>query len=417
MKDSTKATKEANQALKAMCEATPMFEINDLIMESKTCFDSLMGKLKLQMVEFLLFSEREMLSGPDYDPKDGIKKWGIQGGSVYVGGERLKVKKPRLRSETQELKLSVYESLKDREKFSKELLLKALSGISTRDYQGTLHFLLEAFGISKSSVSRHLVEASAKELKELNERSLKDFEPFAIFLDGYHLCGKVFIVGLGVDINGKKKSLGFWEGATENHAVCEGLLRSLERRGLKINNDLLWITDGGSGIIKTLRERFGKKLVHQRCTLHKDRNIQKHLAKKYRKEAHEQFKRAVDCYQYQDAKEELTKMEAWLEKINPSAAESLREGQEELLTVHRLEVPPLLRTTVQTTNPIESMFSSASHGKRNLKNLKGKNTAQRWMGASLLYAEGKFRTVKGYFAINEVKCRIKAYQERQKEVA
>ena len=200
MKDSTKATKEANQALKAMCEATPMFEINDLIMESKTCFDSLMGKLKLQMVEFLLFSEREMLSGPDYDPKDGIKKWGIQGGSVYVGGERLKVKKPRLRSETQELKLSVYESLKNREKFSKELLLKALSGISTRDYQGTLHSLLEAFGISKSSVSRHLVEASAKELKELNERSLKDFEPFAIFLDGYHLCGKVFIVGLGVDI-------------------------------------------------------------------------------------------------------------------------------------------------------------------------------------------------------------------------
>ena len=108
-----------------------------------------MGKLKLQMVEFLLFSEREMLSGPDYDPKDGIKKWGIQGGSVYVGGERLKVKKPRLRSETQELKLSVYESLKDREKFSKELLLKALSGISTRDYQGTLHSLLEAFGIAK----------------------------------------------------------------------------------------------------------------------------------------------------------------------------------------------------------------------------------------------------------------------------
>jgi len=36
MKDSTKATKEANQALKAMYEANPIFEINDLIMESNT---------------------------------------------------------------------------------------------------------------------------------------------------------------------------------------------------------------------------------------------------------------------------------------------------------------------------------------------------------------------------------------------
>ncbi len=50
MKDSTKATKEVNRALKTMYEASPMFEIIDLIMESKTCFDNLMGKLKLQIV-------------------------------------------------------------------------------------------------------------------------------------------------------------------------------------------------------------------------------------------------------------------------------------------------------------------------------------------------------------------------------
>lgn len=63
------------------------------------------------------------------------------------------------------------------------------------------------------------------------------------------------------------------------------------------------------------------------------------------------------------------------------------------------------------------MFASASHGKRNLKNATGKNVAQRWMGASLLYAESKFRTVKGHLLINEVRDKIKAYQERLKEVA
>ncbi len=73
-----------------MYEATSIFEINDLIMESKTCFDNLMGKLKLQMVEFLLFSEREMLAGPDYDPKDGIKKWGNLETTRHISTSMLK---------------------------------------------------------------------------------------------------------------------------------------------------------------------------------------------------------------------------------------------------------------------------------------------------------------------------------------
>lgn len=313
--------------------------------------------------------------------------------------------------------LSVYQALKDRSKFSEQILSKALSGISARDYKGTLHGLLDNFGISKSSISRHVVEASAKQLKELQERRLEEHEPFAIFLDGYHLQGKVFVVALGIDVNGQKKALGFWEGATENHAVCQELLSSLERRGLSVSSEVLYITDGGSGIIKALKERFGKKLMHQRCQIHKDRNIQRHLPKKYRAEAHARFKRAVSCQKYEDAKEELEKMKSWLEAINPSAAESLKEGQDELLTVHRLEVPPLLRKTLQTTNPIESMFASSSHGKRNLKTTKGKNTAQRWMGASVLYAEGKFRTVKGYLLINEVRSNILKCQQRLKEVA
>ena len=417
MKDDTKAKKETTKALKTMVESTQLFNINQMILESKTCFDSVLGQIKLQMVEFLLFSEREQIAGPDYAPKDGIQKWGSQPGSVYVGGERLKVSKPRLRSQGQEVPLSIYEMLKDRSQFSQELLLKVLSGISTRNYQGSLHYLLDAFGISKSSVSRHLVEATTKQLKELKERLLEGFEPFAILIDGYHMCGKVFIVGLGIDVNGKKQVLGFWEGATENHAVCQGLLNSLERRGLNLGDEVMYITDGGSGVIKALKEKHGEKLIHQRCTLHKGRNVQNHLPKKYRPEAHERYKRAINCQKLEDAKAELKKMERWLEEINPSAAESLKEGQNELLTVHRLEVTPLLRKTLQTTNPIESMFASASHGKRNLKNATGKNVAQRWMGASLLYAESKFRTVKGHLLINEVRDKIKAYQERLKEVA
>ena len=123
-----------------------------------------------------------------------------------------------------------------------------------------------------------------------------------MYLDTVHRGGQAFVVALGVDREGKKLPLGFWEGATENHEICEELLSELERRGLKLSKRVLWVTDGGGGIIKALKDRYGKKLIHQRCTLHKDRNIQRHLPKRYRKQAHHHFATALEQNSYKDAK-------------------------------------------------------------------------------------------------------------------
>ena len=84
-------------------------------------------------------------------------------------------------------------------------------------------------------------------------------------------------------------------------------------------------------IIKALKDRFGKGLIHQRCTIHKDRNIQRHLPKRYRKEAHHKFRTALEQKHYRDAKEMLLAFEQWLRDINESAANSLLEAIEELL--------------------------------------------------------------------------------------
>ena len=136
---------------------------------------------------------------------------------------------------------------------------------------------------------------------------------------------------------------------------------------MKISKKLIWVTDGGKGIIKALKERFGKKLIHQRCTIHKDRNIQKHLAKRYRKEAHRRFRIALEQTRYEDARQMLMDFEGWLRGINESAADSLLEAIEEILTLHRLKVPAILRKTLHSTNPIESMFSTVRHCERNIK--------------------------------------------------
>ena len=200
--------------------------------------------------------------------------------------------------------------------------------MSARKYEETVTDAGKAFGVTPSSVSRHLVEATAKQLKQFQERSLEDFSLFAMYLDTVHRGGQAFVVALGVDLEGKKLPLGFWEGATENHEICEELLEGLERRGLKLSKRVLWVTDGGGGIIKALKDRYGKKLIHQRCTLHKDRNIQRHLPKRYRKQAHHLFATALEQNSYKDAKKMLQEFERWLRDINP--ADSLVEALEEV---------------------------------------------------------------------------------------
>ena len=69
----------------------------------------------------------------------------------------------------------------------------------------------------------------------------------------------------------------------------------------------------------------------KRCTLHKDRNIQRHLPKRYRKQAHHLFATALEQNSYKDAKKMLQEFERWLRDINESAADSLVESLEEVL--------------------------------------------------------------------------------------
>ncbi len=105
---------------------------------------------------------------------------------------------------------------------------------------------------------------------------------------------------------------------------------------------------------------------------------------------------------YEDAKQMLKSLEKWLRSKNESAADSLLEAFEELVTLHRLKVPALLRKTLKTTNPIESMFSLVRQCERNIKRTRGSKMLQRWLGSVLLYSEQQFNKVHGHKEIDEV---------------
>lgn len=364
-----------------------------------------------ELAEFILYAEREERAGPDYQPRrEGLYKWASEPGSVYVGGQKVAVERPRLRRGDKEVRLKSYEAMGDTKSFSEQLLGQSLAGLSARRYRETVVGAAQAFGVSPSALSERLVEATSRKLKEFRERPLEDFAPFAVFLDTVHRGGTAFVVALGLDTSGQKRALGFWEGATENAEVGEMLLADLESRGLKLNAKVLFIIDGGKGTAKVLKDRYGRKLLVQRCTIHKDRNLQAHLPKRYRAEAHRRFRVALEQNDYQEAEKLLRELEQWLRALNESAADSLLEAFNELLTLHRLKVPALLRKTLHSTNPIESLFSRVRACEKNLKRYRTSRMAQRWLASVLLYAEQSFRTIKGHEAIRAVLANIEVEQ-------
>jgi putative transposase len=156
-----------------------------------------------------------------------------------------------------------------------------------------------------------------------------------------------------------------------------------------------------------IKDKCGKKLIHQRCTNHKDWSIQKHLAKRYRKEAHRRFRIALEQNRYEDARQMLREMERWLRGINESAADSLMEALKKILTLLRLKVPALLRKGLHSTNPIESMFSMVRDAEGDITRYRSNSMIYRLLASVLLYCEKRLRRVNGYTSIPEVIRNIK----------
>ncbi len=416
MRSDTKQRKKARMGLRMIAGESQMLGLLTRVLHAgKQALDAVMLEMGRMVAESVMLIEREELAGPDYHPTDaGLQKWAHEAGSIYLGDQKITVMRPRLRDVVRgEMPLQSYKRLKTPGQFSEELLEKLLRGVSAQKYEETVLDAAQAFGVSPSAISQKMVTLTAQKLQAFQERSLVAFQPFAIFLDTIHRGGEAFLVALGVDVNGQKMALGFWQGSSENSEVGGALFADLERRGLVLSKRILFVTDGGSGLLKALRERFGKKLVHQRCVLHKSRNLQRHLAKRYRKEAHRRLMTALEHTNYADAKQMLRELETWLRIKNESAADSLLEAFEELLTLHRLKVPALLRKTLMSTNPIESMFSLVRHSERNIKRTRGSGMLQRWLGTVLLYCEKQFKRVKGFAGIAQVMATIEAEQAEQ----
>ena len=165
---------------------------------------------------------------------------------------------------------------------------------------------------------------------------------------------------------------------------------------VKANAYGLGFEEVSKALAKAVKGRFGRQVLIQRCRLHKERNIQKYLPKKYHKLLAMKLRAAWGMTDYQEAKKQLYKVHDWLVSINQAAARSLDEGFEETLAVNRLGLPEQLSRLFSSTNIIESCFSLADDLCHNVKRWRDANMAWRWAGTVLLEVEKRFHRVKGY---------------------
>jgi putative transposase len=353
----------------------------------------------LLMMKTLIDEEVEQVAGQRYthQPDRKAQRWGHDEGSVVFAGRKVAMPRPRVRSvDGHEVPLSRYQAFAHPRRMEQAVSQRILRRVSTRDYAGVLEAVCDGYGIDKSSVSRQWKAASSGRLQQMMERSLRDLDLCVLFLDGKEFHDFTLIVALGVDRQGHKHVLGLWPGATENAEVCGALLDDLLERGLSKDKTYLFVLDGAKALKKAVVQRFGSKVLIQRCRLHKRRNVEKYLPKKYHGMLAMKLRMAWEMTDYDQAYKELQKVHDWLASINQAAAHSLEDGFEETLTINRLNLPPQLRRLFASTNIIESCLSRASDLCRNVKRWRDANMARRWAGTVLLEAEDRFNRIQGY---------------------
>jgi len=332
------------------------------------------------------------------DPNRRAVRHGTDKTSVVMGGEKIPTTRPRIRtkgSET-EIPLITLELFQNEDQLNEVVLSRLLSGVSCRKYGRTMDSGIEgAKNKSKSEASRRFIAGMEVVMDEFFNRDISGSYP-VIMIDGLALGGMTVIAAMGINSEGNKRILGLVEGATENSAVVKMLLEDLIRRGLDINEKRLYVLDGAKALKKAVKDTFGDKAVFQRCQVHKKRNVLEQLPKSEQANISIALTNAYKEFEYNNAKALLEQIAKNLEYRYPKAADSLREGLEETLTVHRLKVPGLLRQTISSTNALESANAACMGVIRRVSSFKSGAGVLRHAAAGFMEAEKGFHRIKGY---------------------
>jgi putative transposase len=369
----------------------------------------------LEVLGELMETEVAELAGPKgkHDPERSHVRHGTEDGSVVLGGRKVAVKRPRVRTadDVAEATLETYETAKAEDLLAEHMVGAMLAGLSTRRYPAALEPVGDqtdeaSSGTSKSAVSRRFVNATSERLAELMSRRLDDERWLIVFVDGFTFGQHQLVGALGVTDDGTKVPLAVVEGTTENATLVRRLLADLADRGLDASGGLLFVVDGSKALSSAIPAVYGSKALIQRCRIHKERNVLDHLPEAEHDWVRRKLRAAWNNDNADQAAHELEMLARALKRKHPGAAASLREGLDQTLTVTQLRITGALLKTVFSTNPVESMIEIVREHASNVKRWRDGEMALRWAAAGMECARDQFRRVKGYRQLPELARRL-----------
>jgi putative transposase len=382
--------------------------------------------LGLTVVHQLMEREVDEVVGPKgkHDPDRAAKRHGHEDGSMTLGGRRVPVRRPRMRTADDEHELPVqsYGYFADRDPLTRAVMDRMLAGVSTRKYAAVGEPVgedieQEASSTGKSTVSELFIERTGTALGELMARRLDDVRLAVMMLDGMDIADRTHVVALGISTEGVKIPLGLWEGSTENATLARTLLADLVDRGLDPEQAILFVIDGGKAIRRAIKDVFGEHALVHRCHRHKERNVTDLLPERDRPAILARIRGAWALENPELAKQRLEQLVSELQRTWPDAAGSLREGLDETLTLMRLGIGGQLAKTLCSTNPCESMIEIVRYTQRNVKRWQDGDMRKRWTAAGMLVAEQQFRRIIGYRDLAKLVIAIERHADRVKLAA
>jgi transposase-like protein len=389
----------------------------DLLVDTRAELMELAVSSGLKVLTTMLEEDRTAICGPRYRHQADrtASRAGTVPSDVVLGGRKVAIRRPRVRRAGAEVPLPTFQVMASEDPLNRRIVEQMLVGVATRQYARSLEPLpatMTTRGTSKSTVSRRFVAKTRAQLEAWQSQPLDGLDLVGLILDGVHVGEHCLIVALGIAADGEKHALGLWEGSTENATLCQSLLANLQSRGLRTDRSLLVILDGSKALPKAVRDLFGDVALVQRCQVHKLRNVLDHLPERQRPWAKAILQRAYRSQDVAAARCLLLDLARRLEAGHPSAAESVREGLEETLTILGLQLPDTLRRSLTTTNAAESLISRTRHVKRNVKRWRGGQMVVRWVAAGVLEAVKGFRRLKGHKAMPQLVAALRARDQQ-----
>lgn len=261
----------------------------------------------------------------------------------------------------------------------------------------------EAKGLSANTVSR-LKQQWTDEYNEWRKSDLSKDEWVYIWADGIYsglrsedekLC---VLVVMGVNDRGEKHFLAIEDGVRESTQSWQEVLLKLKDRGLK-KAPKLAVGDGAMGFWAAL-DKVYPTTKHQRCWVHKTRNILNYLPKKSQPKVKEKLH---DIWKVETKKDVEQAFDFWIKTYEdkyPKAAKCLEKDRTELLAFY--DFPAVHWQSIRTTNPIESAFATIRHRTKRAKGCLSRTTMLAMIYKVGMSAETQWRKLRGFESLAKV---------------